>query len=467
MRCPNCGREISFQKKVCSSCNANLTKYRSLISISNRYYNDAVYKARVRDLSGAIVSLKQSLQVNKKNTNARNLLGLVYYEMGETVSALGEWIISKNYQEEQNVADYYLKVIQNNTSKLSATNANIKKYNYGLSQARSGNYDVALLQLKKVVSVEPKYLKAQQLLALLYMEKGDNDKAARCLRKAQQIDITNTTTLRYLAELGLNPSAVKVEREIARRNQTKGQELETAEELQFGSPGPILRDGKINKWSFIYLIIGVIIGLLAVVFLALPTRESALVRKYNKEAVEMAEEQSNLSSQIQTLENDKSQLNGQISDLNDEIVSLQEEALDVSSFNKFLKGVDLFITGEKEQAAEILVDIDVASFDSKAAKALYDSIKEDCFCEISDDKTKQGYNASLNRNYADAEKQLKEALRYNKDNDQAMYYLGQMYENSGDNENALKWYRKVVKGYVTSKYYRASQSKIDILEEEE
>jgi len=127
MKCPNCGKELSFQDRKCDGCNANLAEYRRLVSISNHYYNDALQKARVRDLSGAIVSLKNSLQVNKKNTDARNLLGLVYYEMGETVRALGEWILSKNYQENDNIADHYMNLVQNNPSKLNSTNSIIKK----------------------------------------------------------------------------------------------------------------------------------------------------------------------------------------------------------------------------------------------------------------------------------------------------------------------------------------------------
>ena len=55
-------------------------------------------KAGVRDLSGAIESLKISLRFNKLNIDARNLLGLIYYEMGEVVTALTEWVISKNLQ---------------------------------------------------------------------------------------------------------------------------------------------------------------------------------------------------------------------------------------------------------------------------------------------------------------------------------------------------------------------------------
>ena len=57
------------------------------------WYNDGLKKANIRDLSGAIVSLRRSLQYNRENIVARNLLGLVYYGRGEVVEALVEWII--------------------------------------------------------------------------------------------------------------------------------------------------------------------------------------------------------------------------------------------------------------------------------------------------------------------------------------------------------------------------------------
>ena len=99
---------------------------------SNEYYNDALAKASVRDLSGAIESLKTSLKFNKLNIDARNLLGLIYFEMGEVVEALTEWVISKNYQPAENAASRYLDEIQNNRSRLETINQTIKKYNQAL-----------------------------------------------------------------------------------------------------------------------------------------------------------------------------------------------------------------------------------------------------------------------------------------------------------------------------------------------
>lgn len=59
-----------------------------LVYQSNYWYNDGLKKANIRDLSGAIVSLRRSLQYNRENIATRNLLGLVYYGRGDVVEAL-------------------------------------------------------------------------------------------------------------------------------------------------------------------------------------------------------------------------------------------------------------------------------------------------------------------------------------------------------------------------------------------
>ena len=50
-------------------------RYRSLY-----WYNDGLKKAKIRDLTGALASLKKSIRFDKYNKDARNLLGLVTME---------------------------------------------------------------------------------------------------------------------------------------------------------------------------------------------------------------------------------------------------------------------------------------------------------------------------------------------------------------------------------------------------
>ena len=105
-----------------------------------------------------------SITINKKNIDARNLLGLVYCEMGDVVEALSEWVISKNIQPDNNCAEDYITDIQSNQNKFELVTSTIKKYNLSLRYAKEGNTDMAQIQLKKVVSQNPRLLKAQQLL---------------------------------------------------------------------------------------------------------------------------------------------------------------------------------------------------------------------------------------------------------------------------------------------------------------
>ena len=79
---------------------------------ANSFYNRGLELAKERDLSGASEYLKRALQLNKYHTDARNLLGLIFYEMGETSDALVQWVISVNLQPEENRADHYLDEVQ-------------------------------------------------------------------------------------------------------------------------------------------------------------------------------------------------------------------------------------------------------------------------------------------------------------------------------------------------------------------
>ena len=87
MYCFNCGCLLS-EKNFCTSCGADVGLYKKIMYAANRFYNDGLDKAKVRDLSGAVLSLRQCLKLDRCHIDARNLLGLVYFERGEVVAAL-------------------------------------------------------------------------------------------------------------------------------------------------------------------------------------------------------------------------------------------------------------------------------------------------------------------------------------------------------------------------------------------
>ena len=259
---------------------------KKFIYLSNQWYNDGLKKANIRDLSGAIISLKKSLQFNRDNIAARNLLGLVYYGRGEVSEALVEWIISKNIKTHGNIATYYIKKVQESPSELEVINQAIKKYNQCLTYCQQGGEDLAVIQLRKVVSAHPNFLKAHQLLALLYIQSEQYAKARQILRKAHKLDTTNETTLRYMHELKQLRSD-KVTKLKEEKEQSVSYKLGNETIIQ-----PISATLKDNATmlTILNIVIGLIVGAAVVWFLVVPTMKQNMATKTNKEIIVYSEQ---------------------------------------------------------------------------------------------------------------------------------------------------------------------------------
>ena len=213
MECYRCGTVVDGED-FCPNCGADIGLYRRILAAADACYNDGLEKAQVRDLSGAVESLNRCLSYYKYHTQARNLLGLVYFELGEIVMALSEWVISKNLQPENPLADRYLEEIQKSPGMLDKMNQTIKKYNQALVYCHQDSRDLATIQLRKVLSLNPKFVAGRQLLALLYIQDGKYDEAMKSLQAANKIDVKNTRTLRYMNE-------VREQQALQQKNQKK------------------------------------------------------------------------------------------------------------------------------------------------------------------------------------------------------------------------------------------------------
>ena len=187
MLCYQCGSQLGAGK-YCLRCGADVQQYRKIARLGSRYYNEGLAKAEVRDLSGAAEALQTCLSIDKRNIPARNLLGLVLYEMGETIDALAEWVVSTNYLPHDNPAESYVASLQKNRTELDTASAAIHKFNVALDHARAGNTDLAMIQLQWVLDKHPKMVKAHELMALLYIWEEDNGKARKELDAALKID---------------------------------------------------------------------------------------------------------------------------------------------------------------------------------------------------------------------------------------------------------------------------------------
>ena len=178
-----------------------MKKNRRLEQISNGYYNLGLSLAKERNLSSALNALSISLGLNKKNTDARNLYGLIQFEMGEETKALISWVISININPINNPAQNYLQKLRNKSAYLEKSQDAISKYNKAISQIKTVNYDMARITLKQAVDIRPHFVKAMLALALLDIREGKSSEAKKLLDNVLSIDRFNTKAITYLEEM--------------------------------------------------------------------------------------------------------------------------------------------------------------------------------------------------------------------------------------------------------------------------
>jgi tetratricopeptide (TPR) repeat protein len=464
MICPECGSVVASKRNRCERCGTDLTTYKKVTMLSNMYYNEGLEKARVRDLSGAILILKKSLELNKRNTNARNLLGLVYYEVGETVSALSEWVISKHFQAEDNDADEYMESLQSNPTKLETLNLTIKKYNSALQSAKQGSDDLAIIQLKKVTSLNPHFVKALQLLALLYIKNGEKDKALKALLKASKIDVSNTTTLRYLHELDENSDILQDNGKNGKKEARKV--VQVHEQPVF--PTNTYKEDKPNVWAFVNLIIGVAIGIGVLFFLVVPTVKKNALEEAKKIEIEYSESLSKQTQSLSSLEKENKNLQSEVKNLKKQLSEYETNEVDGAIYDNLFAGISTYL-GE---LAENPNDMDYAAIadgigkvnpdqlDIPAAKEIYNQIKEASFMKASEILYKDGHDQYSARKYDEALQLLEKSFQYNVENVDAIYFIGRSYHQKGDLDKAATYYTMLTENFPDSSRANEAKSKL-------
>ena len=442
MICYNCGCRLS-EKNFCTGCGADVTLYKKIMFAANRLYNEGLDKASVRDLSGAIDCLRQCLKLNKDHIDARNLLGLVYFERGEVVAALSEWVISKNIRSEKNIADDYINMIQNNPGRLETFNQTVKKYNQALTYCQQDSLDLAVIQLKKVLSMNPRFLQAHQLLALLYINSQDWEKAKKELDKCLKIDTNNTTTLRYMKEV----------EQMQPPEEERVHKKKDAIVYQSGNDTVIQPVGKketVGLQTLINIVIGLIIGVGITWFLILPARvqqaqndANTKLKAANEQLDAKTVEVDDLTRQIDSLTKEKDSLSSSLE-------AAQGVNVTVEANTNLIDAAFLYITNSDDKMAiaeklELIPDDFVDSKDaSKSFKTLYDTIVQEVGPVVAKSYYDTGYEAYRSEEYDTAIENLKKAFQYDPENGEALYNLANSYYKSGKTDEAIEVYQQVI-----------------------
>ena len=419
-----------------------------LVYQSNYWYNDGLKRARIRDMSGAVTSLKKSLQYNRENIAARNLLGLVYYGRGEVGEALVEWILSKNFQSHENIANYYIKKLQENPTELEKVNQAIRKFNQSLSYCYQDGEDLAIIQLKKVVADHPTFLKAYQLLSLLYLHTQQYGKARHTLKEAHRLDTTNDITLRYMHEMN------ELRRNRALRQADKEGKKEKPQTVTYNignetiiQPASAGVKENAGLMTIVNIVIGLVVGVAVMWFLIMPAVNSSTAERTNRQVKEFSSQIAEQEAQISALQTELEQYRA-----NSEATETAQQtaASTQDSYETVLNMYDHYQAEDMSDAAmvEELLKVNPDSLGA-VGREQFDTMTEDIYgryCETLYYTAQQNFEVA---NYADAIANLNTVMQMNAgyDDGQAMWLLAQSYSASGDTENANTWTERVQTEY--------------------
>lgn len=460
MNCIYCGTPLAGID-YCTGCGADITLQKRIIRISNLLYNEGLEKATVRDLSGAIVCLKRSLKFNKENVDARNLLGLVYFEIGEVVSALSEWVISKNMNVPGNAADIYIEKLQANKNRLDTINQTIRKYNQALMYCRQDNDDMAVIQLKKVLSQNPKFIKAYHLISLLYLKQQEYEKARKLLRKAAYIDTTNTTTLRYLKEVEA-ATGISTSLDVRRKKKYAKEKVNklTGTTTYMNGNEMIIQPTTFRDSStvatFLNIILGLVLGGAIVYFLIVPGTKQSINESANQQITAANSKMAAESARVQGLEKEIEDYKDKIKEAENTMDEADKKA---ESYENILSAAKLYVEGDQTGVAETLTNVEQDSM-TGTGKELYETLKTAVGDAVYQAARNTADTAYVQKDYDTAIENYLKALDAKEDDYEAMLYLGFSYFGKGDTENSDRIFKEIVQkfpaqaasvqGYITS-----------------
>ena len=375
MNCMNCGAFLTdMDLDYCPNCGYNVLIQKKVDYLSKIFYNQGLEKASIRDLSGAIACLKQSLMYDKRNIRARNLLGLVYFETGEVVSALSEWVISKNLQPTRNLASEYINKLQANPNKLAAINETIKKYNHALMLCREGHEDMAAIQLRKILTQNSKLIKGYHLLALIQMKNGEWNKARRILKKAARIDKTNTTTLRFLREVdeqtGVTTRLEKKKKGLFRSGTKENLDTDILGSERVAQPTVYREHSKVSV--FFILMAGIAAGAVAFWLLAVPAIRQGIYQEANQQIVQYSESLASQGSELTKAQGEAKESGDTVESVTQELTTEQAKS---ESYQALLQAYTYYQQQNLDEAAVEIqkVHVDVLT---DSMKSVYTTIRD-------------------------------------------------------------------------------------------
>ena len=436
MQCPNCQRNYSSGNK-CPHCNVDIVLYMGITRMSNKLFNKGLERLKAADFYHGIDLLSKSVAINKNNVPARNLLGLALFEAGHVGDALKHWVISTSLLKDENPASRYIDKAHKNARALERLSDAVEMYNQALGHIKQKSDDLAIIQLKKAVETNPRFIDAHNLLTLCYLIQNDKDKASATAERVLALDALNPIALNYYNIL--HPG----------KGRTRKPPQPSVQGKPLSESGPYktisLEEKKQKNFhiaEILFFIIGAACAAALLYFLFIPAIErehdtqlqtarnelQAAESQYQAQRTEAEAQADELGTEISRLESDINQVQG--------ILDLRNREIQVHhAFQSYLNEE---LEGHLRNAVNILDGLDISGLPHNVL-AIMENIRVSAYPRLGLEYYNTGLAAFNDNDYNLALVSLEYAHRFLDDEatqwNELLFMLASIYYNHSDDRN--------------------------------
>ncbi len=351
-----------------------------------------------------------------------------------------------------------LKSLEENISELSDdVRSSIMLYNKAVESLRKGSEDIAIIELRKAVSINPGFHEARNLLGLCYAYTGEYGNANSMFGSVIDSERNGLKAYVYRKSLGGElPSGLQ---EIISNEEDKQQKSrKKASNKKQGQKDP---QGRQLRESILKYAIGFVLGALLVfipAYAGLFGGDAQTIKQQdNAELNTLREEKKALEEELQEerAENERMQnkYDAVLKDLEDtqNTIDYFTEARKLHDIRK------LEAEGRYIKAAELVVVLDKINWE-KPEKDWMDSLKDTVLPQAAMMIYEEGKDLCHNQQkFMEGLKKLEKVSEYQEDfpgQDGVLYYMGKCYQGIGQYDSALECYNKILNDYPGSYFLK-------------
>ncbi len=389
-------------------------------------------------------------------------------------------------QELQKFSHIDLKKMANNIDNIPDNIKNsVVLYNKALDNIHSKSEDIAIIELKKAISLNPDFHEAMNLLGICYTYIQDHEKASEMFERVIKAEKQSKEASRLLNSINAKEASL-TGRETSKKSKTGNsvkKSVQAAERNKF-----IIKDSRntntnnkkitsmktlskkilskfsgINKGDVPKLLVALILGALLVFVISLPSYIKDNSVDVSNTMEDNDRDKSELEIEINSLKKQMDEMNEKYNKLEKEKTD-HEELIDYYKNAMKLYDIESLFSAQKYELAgdKLLLLKDTVFKDNEKKK--FDELCNTVFTKAAWTVYNEGLSLFASKRYQDALGKLSKVQVYKGDAtymDSVLYNMGKCHKNLNDSRSALDVFQKIISTYPKSQYAQYAQTRIN------